>query len=114
MRLKLYCDLQISECWEKKKSKIIRKLRSRRLQPQVYVLALAQGGQNHLEFYSSVLLKQHIFDDSDLFVVGIADGYDECLLMIEKIAQEVYRETGGAGLRRYIEERQREYEKAGQ
>ena len=113
MRLRLYCDLYVSEHWQEKKLKIVKKLRRGRLQPQVYVLALSQGMQNHLEFYSSAFLKQQFYDDSDVFVVGIADGREECLMMTEQIADKVYRETGGADLRNYILERQSEYEKTG-
>ncbi len=113
MRLKLYCDLYVSECWQKKMSKIIHKLRSRRLQPQVYVIALSQGEQNHLEFYSSALLKQRCFDDLDVFVVGIADGYDECLMITGQITEKVYKETGSVDIRSYILKRQNEYERAG-
>ncbi len=113
MRLKLYCDLYVSECWQKKKSEILNKLRSKRLMPCAYVLTLSGGEQNHLEFYPGAFLKQHYFDDRDIFVVGIADGYDECLGMIERIADKVYQETGGADIRTYILDRQREHEKTG-
>ena len=113
MQIKFYCDLYVSECWQKKKAKIIRKLRANRVQPQVYIAALAQDSQNELEFFSSILLKQHVFDNADIFVVGVADGYDEALLMIRDIAEEVYHATGDAGLRAYILKRQEEYEKTG-
>lgn len=113
MQIKIYCDLYVSECWQEKKEKIIKKLRQNRLQPQVYVIALSQGEQNHLEFFSSMLLKQHVFQDAGLFVVGIANGYDEALSITEEITDQVYQETGEADIRRFILERQKEYEKAG-
>ena len=113
MQMKFYCDLYVSECWQKKKAKIIKKLKANRVQPQVYVAALAQGGQNELEFFSSILLKQHVFDNAEIFVVGIADGYDEALLMVRDITAKVYHASGDAGLRAYIPKRQEEYEKTG-
>lgn len=113
MRIKFYCDLYVSECWQEKKERIIKKLKQNRLQPQVYVIALSQGEQNHLEFFSSVLLKQHVFKDAGLFVVGIADGYDEALSIITAITDQVYKETADADIRRFILNRQEEYEKAG-
>ena len=113
MQMKFYCDLYVSECWQKKKAKIIKKLKANRVQPQVYVVALAQGGQNELEFFSSILLKQHVFDNADIFVVGIADGYDEALAMVRDIVEEVYNAAGDAGLRTYIMKRQEEYVKTG-
>ena len=113
MQVKIYCDLYVSECWQEKKEKIIKKLRQNRLQPQVYVIALSQGEQNHLEFFSSMLLKQRVYKNTGLFVVGIASGYDEALSITAEIADHVYRETGGADIRRFILDRQKEYEKAG-
>ncbi len=113
MRIKFYCDLYVSECWREKKEKIKKKLRANKLQPMVYVVALARGSQNHLEFFSAILLKQHIFQDGELFVVGLADGYDGALFLVEQIADQIYQETGGADIRRFIEERQKEYEETG-
>ena len=91
MQVKIYCDLYVSECWQEKKEKIIKKLRQNRLQPQVYVIALSQGEQNHLEFFSSMLLKQRVYKNTGLFVVGIAAGYDEALSITAEIADHVYR-----------------------
>lgn len=113
MGMKFYCDLYVSECWQEKKERIIKRLKQNRLQPQVYVIALSQGKQNHLEFFSSVLLKQHIVRDAGLFVVGIADGYDEALSIIAAVTDQIYKETADADIRRFILNRQEEYEKAG-
>ncbi len=113
MGMKFYCDLYVSECWQEKKERIIKRLKQNRLQPQVYVIALSQGKQNHLEFFSSVLLKQHIVRDAGLFVVGIADGYDEALSIITAVTDQIYKETADADIRRFILNRQEEYEKAG-
>lgn len=113
MRIRLYCDLYVSECWQDKKDKIIKKLADNKIQPQVYVITLAQGEQNHLEFFSSMLLKQRIYKEEELFAVGIAAGYDGALAIVEEITEQVYRETGNADIRRFITDRQREYEEAG-
>lgn len=114
MQIKFYCDLYVSECWREKKNKIIKKLKENRIQPQVYIVALSQGDQNELEFFSSILIKQHVFDNAEVFVVGIANGYDEALFMVRDITKQIYTETGTADLRKYILERQKEYVKAGQ
>lgn len=113
MQMKFYCDLYVSECWQGKKEKIIKKLKANRIQPQVYVIALSQGDQNELEFFSSILFRQHVFDNTEVFVVGIANGYDEALYMVRDITEHIYTETGKADLRKYILERQKKYVKAG-
>ena len=105
MQTKFFCDLYVSEGWEKKKLKLIKKLQKNKLQPSVYVITLSQGKQNHLEYYSSLLLKQHIFDNASLFIVGIANGYDGALSLIERIA------TGEVNLRKFLLDRQEEFEK---
>ena len=110
MQTEFYRNLYVSECWREKKEKIKKRLRQNRLQPWVYVIALAQGQQNQLEFFSSLLLKQKILREGRLFVVGLADGYDGALCLVEQITEQVYRETGGAEIRRYILERQEESE----
>ena len=66
MQIKFYCNLYASECWREKKAKIVKKLKENRIQPQVYVVALSQGDQNELEFFSSILLKQHAFDNAEV------------------------------------------------
>lgn len=112
--MKLYFDLYISECWKDKKDKLIKRLFKNRLLPNMYVITLPSGDRNNLEFYSGILLRQHVIRSSSLFVIGIADGYEECLSITEKITDEVYRATGGANIRGFILDRQMQFEKAGQ
>ena len=102
-QIEFYHNLYVSEC----------RLKENKLQPQVYVITLSQGEQNQLEFFSSVLLKQSIFEHSKLFVIGIADGYDEALFLVEEIVQDVYQETKSANARQFLLTDQAEYEKKG-
>lgn len=113
MHVNFYCDLYVSQGWQKKKATLKRKLRKKKLLPSVYVITLSRGAQNQLEFFSSVLLHQHVFDNEDLFVVGIADGYDEALYFVEQITDKVYRRTGTADIRRFILKRQKEFDITG-
>lgn len=110
MRIKCYCELYVSDGLQKKKQKVIRKLMERALQPTLYVLTLAQGEQNHLEFFPAYLLQQPMYDDTLLFVVGIAEGYDSAMYLVEEITQEVLAQTKGTDIRRYLAKRQREFE----
>lgn len=110
MRIKCYCDLYVSDGLRKKKQKVLRKLMERQLQPSLYVLTLAQGEQNHLEFFPAYLLQQPVYDDKSLFVVGIAEGYDAAMYLVEEITQEVLAQTKGTDIRRYLMGRQRQFE----
>lgn len=109
MQIEIYHDLYVSECWLKKKAKIISKLKKNRLQPQVYVITLAQGKQNSLEFFSSILLQQKVFRNSDLLVIGLADGYDGALELVEKIVSDIYSATKNADIRNYIVNQQKKF-----
>ena len=91
----------------------MKKLKENRLQPGVYIITLAGGEQNNLEFYSSTLLKQRFFEKKELFVVGIADGYMDAVYMVERITDDVFRKTGETQIRRYLLARQDEYERTG-
>ena len=113
MRVKYYCDLYISRGWQKKKAALKRKLKHKRLFPPFYVVALSQGEQNQVEIFSSLLLRQHVFDHAELFVVGITDGYDNALEYLEQLTKDTFRKTGTADIRRFILERQEEFEKQG-
>lgn len=110
MQMTFYCDLYIAADLEQKKQKIIQKLKINAVQPSIYIITLAQGIQNHLEFYSSLLLKQHYYEDTPLFVVGIARGYDGALCLAEHIIREIYEKTEDTDIRNFIVKRQKQYE----
>lgn len=77
-------------------------MKKKRFRKDLYLIVLAQGKQNPLEFFSVLLLKQHIFEDAGLFVVGLADGYEGALELTEEIVQDVYQKTNDVRLREFI------------
>ena len=109
--MEFYYQTYFSESLFNKKAKIIRKLKQNKIQPGIYLITLAQGRQNELEFFSTLLLQQ-IFHPEDLFVVGVASGYEEALELIEEITDDVYQKTKDAKIREYITQEQDAY-KAG-
>ena len=108
--MKYYHNLYLSEGFRDKKEIIIEKLERRQIQLNKYLVVLTKSDANHLEFFDSVLLKQNVFPQEELFLIGIADGYDGALEMVEKITQEVYDRTKGTDIRSYLLETQKEYE----
>ncbi|SHJ21262.1 hypothetical protein [Hespellia stercorisuis] len=112
MNIKIYRYLYVSESLERKKSRILGKLVSNELQPDIYVITLAANPQEQLEFYNSMLLKQKIFSPESLMVVGIARGYEDALYLVEEITRDVYEKTAGTDIRQYISERQNQYERS--
>ena len=76
MNMEFYRELYVSRSLKKREKRIIEGLKKKRFRKDLYLIVLAQGKQNPLEFFSVLLLKQHIFEDAGLFVVGLADGYE--------------------------------------
>ena len=108
--MKFYHTLYWSETLTPRKEVILEHLRQGKWQMNKYLIVLAKDGCNHLEFYSTVMLLQQVFSSEDIFVVGIADGYDGALELIERITREVYDETQSTDIRGYLLSKQREYE----
>lgn len=107
--MEFYYRTFFSEDLKDKKARIIRKLKQNRIPKGIYIVTLAQGAQNHLEFFSWLMLKQKIFQTEDMFIVGIASGYGESLELVEQIVDEVYQNTDGTDVRSYILEEQKAY-----
>ena len=70
MNMEFYRELYVSRSLKKREKRIIEGLKKKRFRKDLYLIVLAQGKQNPLEFFSVLLLKQHIFEDAGLFVVG--------------------------------------------
>lgn len=110
MHIKCYCNLYTGDSIKYQKEKYILDLMNGELKHSVYIITLAQGSQNHLEFYAASLLKQHIYDDAEIFIVGIASKYWECTVLVNEIVQDVLSHTGGTDIRGYINKKQQEFE----
>ena len=105
--MEFYKDLYVSEFLEKKRNKLVRDIRHKESYPSIYVIALPACDHNQLELYSSIMLKQKVYDRDDLFIVGIADGYDDALMIVQRIYDDVLLKTGNTDVRRYLEENRR-------
>lgn len=108
--MKYYCHLYISDTLAEKKEEILDKLEHDKFQFNKYLIVFAQNPKEQLEFYQTSLLLQKIYKKEELFIVGIADGFEGALELIEQITQEVYEHTKGADIRSYLQDRQKEFE----
>ena len=110
MRIKCYCNLYTGTSVANKKNQYILDLMNGNLAHTVYLITLAQGVQNHLEIFAASLLRQHIYDDKEIFIVGIAEKYYEAVELVEEIVQDILNQTGKPEIRKYIESEQRIFE----
>ncbi|MEF9941082.1 MAG: hypothetical protein RSA90_01385 [Lachnospiraceae bacterium] len=106
-----YKELYVSEELEYKKEQVLNKLKKNIPQFNIYIITLSRNPRNHLEFYDAVLLQQQSFPKDKLFIVGIANGYDDALLLVETITQHIYNQTKSTNIRGYLIERQNQLEK---
>lgn len=100
--MKFFKNLYVTEYVEGRKEKIIKKLQTGKFPLSYYILVLIEEGENQLEFYSASLLYQKKLQDENLFVVGIAAGYEDAIYLVEDITREVYEKTGTVDIRSYI------------
>lgn len=107
MIMKFYRNLYLGVGLEKKKEKLIKKLETGKYPLTLYLLVLAQTEENQLEFYSTLMLHQKMVSEKDIFVVGIASGYEDAVYMVEEITRETYEKTGTADIRGYLLEQER-------
>lgn len=112
MQIRCFCDLYVSEGLEKKKNQVLMQLMERKIGKPIYLVTLAQGEQNHLEIFSSLLLQQGVYDEDTIFVVGIAEDYSSAVSLVEEIVQEVVDTTGDVAIRSYLIKKQKVFEES--
>lgn len=110
--MKFYENLYIGESLEQKKDKIIAKLKEGKVQLNCYVIALTENPKNQLEFFDSILLMQRNYKKRELFIVGLAGGYDEALELTKKMTEDTYQKNKDGNIRSYLLEKQKEFEES--
>ena len=110
--MRYYHNLYISEKLEEKRTDIITNIANDKWQFEKYLIVLTENENNHLEFFNSVLLLQKVILKDNLFVVGIADGYQEAVEIVRMITEEVYKNTQDVDIRGYLLAKEQEYEES--
>ncbi len=98
--MKFYQKLYVGES-VKNPGKVKRKLARGAKTLHVYVIALASG-DNLLEIYHCAYLLQKFYKQYPPFIVGIAGSYDEAVLLVQAIVEEVCQNTGGYAVKDYF------------
>ena len=100
--MKWYEDLYVGDSIQDKTAKIKWKIRHNAGQINIYVITLASNSQNLLDIIPAHELMQKAYPKKDMYVVGLAQGYDEALEVVTQIIDEVYQQTGGFAIRPYL------------
>lgn len=105
--MKWYDDLYVGESIIHKTNKIKWKILHNAGQIRIYVITLASNNKNLLDIIPSQELMQKGYPKKDLYVVGLAKGYDESVEVAASIIDEVYRQTGAFEVASYLREKKR-------
>ncbi len=108
--MKQYHELYVSQTLQSKKEQVLSKVEKNAVQMNIYLIVLTKNGKNQLEIYDSVMNKQKYYLDNAFLLVGIAEGYDDALLLMETIMDDIYSRTGKAEIRTYLLEQQQQFE----
>lgn len=100
--MKIYKNLYVSDGYQKKKQKMIQKMKDGKYPLSAFVLVLIESGPNQMEFYPTAMLYQGYLMTDNLYVVGLAESYMDAVYMVEEITREVYESTGTADIRSYM------------
>lgn len=95
-------NLYVGESIVHKTNKIKWKICHNAGQLSVYVITLASNEQNLLDIIPAQELMQKGYPKQDLYVVGLAKGYEEAVEVAASIVDEVYQATGTFGVRSYL------------
>ncbi|MCR5654903.1 MAG: hypothetical protein K6G07_04620 [Lachnospiraceae bacterium] len=80
----LYCD----EKCKKKKQVILHRIRVHAgLAPSVYLITLA-GSDDYFDILPGYVLKQKQYPIDDLYVMGMADGYDSAVELVQEMIRD--------------------------
>lgn len=94
--------LYLTEEMEERKARILQKLQKRKLQREVFLLAITNQGEGYLEIVSSLELLQSSYPSEKLFIVGLAGDYEDALELVRQITEEVYHQTGDTRIVEYL------------
>lgn len=97
-----YNKLYISPSAKKKSRRIIWKIKHKAGTIGIYIITIASNKQNLLDIIpaNDVMFLQ--YPRRDVYVIGIAKGYNEAIELATSIVQEVYEKTGGFDVRAFF------------
>lgn len=104
--MKWYRKLYLGEHAKEAKYKVFGRIRKGRFQMDTFLITLSDHPDNLLDIFSSNVLNQPYYKkkrvNQDIYVVGLAKGYDEALEVVRVIVDDVYSHTGTFDLRSYL------------
>ena len=100
--MRWYSDLYVGYNLLEKKREVVKKIKKGKPMINKYVIALPLNDYDVLDIYPSGVLVQKWYRDSDMVVVGIAEGKEEAMDMVQLIIMDCMSETGNLRVKDYI------------
>ena len=100
--MRWYEDLYVGYNLLENKRKIMRKIEKGKPMFNKYVITLPENNYDTLEIYPSNVLIQKWYRNSDKIIVGIAEGKEEALDMMQLIIMDCLEETGEVKVKKFI------------
>ena len=97
-----YSRLYVGERARKHLFSIIRSIREKKYRPGVFVITPPSNGNNILDIYPAYMLLFGAYKKQEFKILGIAQGYQEALLLAGSIVTEMYEKTGGFCLEEFL------------
>ncbi len=103
--MKWYPLLYVGQKAEKKRDRIIWKIKCGAGLVDVYLITLASNGEDLFDIISTAFLKQRAVRRNLPMIIGIASGQKEAVELVQGIVEETIRETGTADVKQYLKDR---------
>lgn len=104
--MKWYRELYVGESAKKKQYEIIWKVKHGIGMLNVYLITLPSNDKNLLDIFKASVLKQKHFRNvifrKDIYIVGIACGYDEAVELSADIVNDIYNKTKTFKVKDYL------------
>lgn len=95
-------NLYTTEKTKKTLTRIMHRTKKRRLQPGIWLIAIASNEKNLLDIFHSIHYMQPMFESLNPDIVGVAESEDAAKELLIQITEDVYRETGSFDVRSYF------------
>ncbi len=89
-----YENLYMGAKAKRRRFAIIQDIREKKSGAGVYVITPPSNGNNILDIYPTETILKEYFEDREMLILGIAQGYQEALKLAGRIVDEMYRKTG--------------------
>lgn len=92
--MKWYPVLYLDPATEKKEKKIKKRMERRKVNAQVYCVAIASNDKNLFDIYNVNELLFQYYQQKEIKIVGLAGSKESAVGMVADIVNDMYQQTG--------------------